>query len=720
MTELCERCQARLGELLQWEIENPAAAAFSAPPTPSGILAAAPSMAPAASAASLDSTSLDSTAAPLAARFAPGHAISRPATSADSAAPATLAAEEAEQAEASPEELRELGQHAQNCEECRRALSLLRSARQVLGELPQLAAPLDLRARIQSQLAPANRAAATSPSAEKTALAASQEPLEARPSQPGNSRPWWALAGPAGVGDAAVGNAARSRAAAEAPLALRRAGLPRTVWAGGSALVAAFCVVLALQLKPPSATMSVSDSEAGSAAPSAPALDGVKSPDPLAQQPSPSTSSPSASAQGAKGASQAAPKLGRASKAPGAPGKAVRNPAKPPGASAHNSNAAAPDQAPGNAPLPDLDLPEPLPEPQMPSPSVMEPRPERPRQGGRRERAQHPPIDKPSDNKRDASTSAARAPEAITPGIGAAQAAARARETAASISVQVEPLPAQKSKASGGNFASAGAASVTPRSAQANSRHGEQSPDAAPSEGLAQSESAGGAGNSAQGEAPVPVPPRRRVRGGSDSEGAPADASASGAAVPTGVGSSAPSVAAPAPAPGSFGTTPGGGSEAGEGSSAPTPRAASGAATTADSGAGAPGANATIAGAPSAAKIAPAVGGAVGRAKPGVRRVTVQVKATRAIRRAQVEVVLEDGWLFGDGTGGSGSRRMRWSGRMSAGQVIPIEVELRAVGAQAPARAARVRLLDVSRARARVVSSADILIPAASGSGPKN
>lgn len=98
------------------------------------------------------------------------------------------------------------------------------------------------------------------------------------------------------------------------------------------------------------------------------------------------------------------------------------------------------------------------------------------------------------------------------------------------------------------------------------------------------------------------------------------------------------------------------------------------------------------------------------------RRVTVEVKAARAIRRARVEVVLSEGWLFAEGAGGTsgvGSRRVLWSGRAKAGQVIHVQVELKAARADAPALAARVLLLDVSQAISREVSGADISIPTA-------
>ena len=99
----------------------------------------------------------------------------------------------------------------------------------------------------------------------------------------------------------------------------------------------------------------------------------------------------------------------------------------------------------------------------------------------------------------------------------------------------------------------------------------------------------------------------------------------------------------------------------------------------------------------------------------------MEVKAARAIRRAQIEVVLSQGWLFAEGAGSAtGSKRVLWSGRASEGQIIRVQVALKAARADAPARAAQMRLVDASGSRgASSLGSADILIPAV-GANAKN
>lgn len=89
----------------------------------------------------------------------------------------------------------------------------------------------------------------------------------------------------------------------------------------------------------------------------------------------------------------------------------------------------------------------------------------------------------------------------------------------------------------------------------------------------------------------------------------------------------------------------------------------------------------------------------------------MEIKARRAFKRAQVEVVLAEGWLFAQGTG---PRRVLWTGPTKAGKVILFQIELKAARPDAPLQAARVLLLNTSGAHAIESSSAAIVIPASS------
>ena len=690
MTETCERCQARLGELLQWEIEHPATTALAS--------AAAPAPAPPLATLAPANASRDGVAPPVVARFANG-------SSAPVASVASVAAElqEPDQAEATPEELRELWQHAQECPECRSALSLLRGARQVLVELPELAPPPELRARIQSQLTSTSGVAATKVATiqTKTAEIASSKALsDVRQPEHGKPVSRWAFWNAANASSAANSGAAGPTA--------RRGGMPRAVWAGGGALVAAFCVLMALQLKPPPGPMGASAPQVDSA----PVLDGAQSPDAAAQSSAPSTS------KTANGAVKAVPTLGAPGKAPGqAPGKArsgidgppaalpdpnagLPDPNVAPPAPLPNPNRPAqskPQSKPEAGAAPSADLPPSMPEPKiwplpgaLPDPSTSKPAPKSQaapnlRAASPKERSEPNPRAQagPSDSNRSARALATRPLAAAPAKVQAPEAApAKAREEAATIRVQVAPLPSRGDSNAAGNGSAAPI--QEPQSDSSTAGSIAQSPDSTAS-----------AGGMEGGAASAPRRRSNKVRGGSDSEEPAAESATSGPQSASPADLVPPTSAPPAPAPGG----------AGGFSVAPSTNADS-SESLSTSGAGSARSARRLASPKAASKL-----------EATVRRISVEVKATRAIRRAQVEVVLSEGWLFAED-----SKRVMWSGRASAGQVIRFEVALKAARPGAPARAARVRLVDAARARSAsaILSSADIVIPSTTDSDSKN
>ncbi len=708
MTELCERCQARLGELLQWEVDHPAAVALTSSVAPVPASAAIPAR-PAASRAA----QLDGVAAPMRARF-----VSRPVLSTSP----TLAEVEAEQPEATPQELSELWQHAQSCPECKDDLALLRSARQVLAVLPQQTPPSDLRARIRAQLAPATsstlahatsaEAAGINPSKLPAHVAADRAQAKAQAAQP-----WWKFW--------SFDRAAFGRNAA-----------PRVVWAGAGVAVAAFCAILALQLKtrPFNPGVSEADSSRSSgAASSAPAASGALNGAPGASAIG-AGKAPSSTSRPLGSSSQASPLQKAAGKAAG--GSTSTVPASTPGAPRASGVPAKPktSESAARTQLPKLNrdggFPGGLPDmPAVPGPPALAPL-----QSPRRQaleavgQAQNPNRHESAERKADNQTQSAgktsqgqlllrsRVAEPTTSG-----------QEAASIRVQVAPVPVQglslgntrlyvsggmagRSLASGSE--TAGASTQDNGPASKNNMASAGAPgreDENGSRGASDSSAiAGGLADSdetrlkntprrtrqmSQSAAPqAPEPPNREARGPLGPTGPVGSAGSSSS------DAAAPSLASPAPASGGFG---GGGGFGGFGGSVRARAGSSGAATEPRA-SSATGNGTSFDASPRSS---------ASRGDAPVRQVIVEIKARRAFKRAQVEVVLAEGWLFAQGTG---PRRVLWTGPTKAGKVILFQIELKAARPDAPLQAARVLLLNTSGAHAIESSSAAIVIPASS------
>jgi len=690
MTGLCERCQERLGELLQWEADHPAAVALASAPPPAAQPAAQADGLASAPAARLGS-------APLAAP-APG-------------AQALAEAEAAEQALATPEEIGELWQHAQSCEECRRDLALLRGARQVLVALPAQAPPPDLRARVRAQLAAPNTSTlAHATAGEAAQIAPLKPPAQAQAEGGHSSKPWWDF-----WSGASASQAQQAERRGAAPWKLKSAGLPRVVWAGGGAAVAAFCVVLALQLKTRSLNSGASEADpAASTSDFAPGS-GASSHQKAAaiRKPPASTSTPAGSRQ------KAAPGQEPSVKA------ASATPALKPGAPAASGNSTVPHASKGV------------------------PGPRRFAQGNRDEGGARnalpvmpavptPPASAqlkasaPRENHRERVARGAGsqgADERLQNQTGArSEAAATAQQGAAasSIRVQVAPVPDEGTNAPdfrasagiagrstlsrpGGLAPTAGGASIQGNtdSTEAVGGASEAASGSAAASGAA---AASGLGALSDTDRPrfhnrmrVRAVPEAGEPGGSALSVPASPAGPSGPVGPSGSASASSADAAPpalaAPLPGGFGGF-GGGARRGQASPSGA-RAAASAAPMARQGA------------PASPASRPLTGVTAPLSTPSagilVRQVIIEVKASRAIKRAEVEVVLAQGWLFAQGLG---SRRVLWSGSTSEGQVIRVQVGLKPGRADAPSRAASVRLLDEAQP-GRGDSSADIIIPAA-------
>jgi hypothetical protein len=665
MTAQCERCSPRLGELLQWEIENPTA-------SPAAPLSNAPSGA---------------SAAPQVLEGAAPRAAS-PLAAADSRTTGDPGEAEDDQAPASPTEMRELWLHAQECAECKSALDVLRSARQVLAALPLQTAPPDLRARVRAQLE-------ASPQAVPTAVQApskSGEPEMLVSAAPAASLPWWRkmLGANATVG--------------ERPFVKKRRA-PRMVWAGGGAVVAAFGLALALQIQPPSfGPPSQTSSDAASSAP-APSVGSTQneagrrstSAGTNAKQPTVKAGTKAPAVTRAK-PGPAAPATGAATAAPGAPTEDVPDTSSggaPGGATANDSGSN--DAAP-NDPTPP-EMPDVPPPPAVATEPTLGPPTAAPRGVVRRDaagsalRVAAAPSQSATSKKRttDPGSKANASRNAGTVIVARELPAVPRRETAVSEGGgrnSEGAAPTARSVAGAPSVAES-AAESTQRTAHgaAPESHGSDSAAGGAAAGTFSSEAAASAADQSDRNVPesVGAAPQRTGR----TRSARPDVPSVPAPAPPMVGAAAPQ------------SVPENAREAESG--APRPKANQATRSQINDGRGAALERIT------ALEARPAA--------PATRRASVEVKSGAPLSRARIEVSLAEGWRFARG---GPSKRTVWTGVAKRGQAIRVEIEIEPSRANPPARAARVRLVDTANsARPREVASAVLLLaPAPSDSAP--